>query len=101
MDNNKTYWIRWLVGILWAGIVLIISIIGNNVIANEKENIKRNEETCNKVEKVKEEHSSRIVELEKQYTRIDTKLEYIDEGIREQKVVNAKILEKLDKLQSP
>ena len=86
-NNGKTYWIRWLVGIMWGALVMILMLIGNNVIANEKASRARDDKQV-----------ARIQELERQYTRIDTKLGYIDEGMREQKIVNEKILEKLDKL---
>ena len=37
MSNGNGYWTKWLVGILWALIITVITTIGTNLIASDKD----------------------------------------------------------------
>ena len=49
-NNGETMkWIHWLVGIIWGALLLIITTIGTNVIANERGNVSEHAKTRDRV----------------------------------------------------
>jgi len=79
--NGKNWWIRWLVGSLYGIVLLAVTTLATNVIANDKSSRDRDSKIEYEVSGVKE-----------QLARIDTKLIYIERGQEEQKVNIQRIL---------
>jgi len=43
MSTNNGYWVKWLVGILTTLIITALTMMGNNVIANDKDSRERDD----------------------------------------------------------
>ena len=88
-NGEKTYWVRWLVGTLWAVVFVSITTLATNLIANDKDSRNRDIGLDDRIDKIEQCAASTNV-----------KLAYIEESLKEQKEMSKEQLRILQTLQT-
>ena len=66
MATNGNGWVKYLVGVLVSILISIVTLMGTNVIANDKDSRKRDMSIEEKVEKVKDEIYGELTGIRKE-----------------------------------
>lgn len=73
-NNGRNWWIRWLVGSLYALIILAITTIATNVIANDRQSRDRDDDIKTMVYEQERRNAERFEAILCQLTEIKTQV---------------------------
>jgi len=83
MANGNNGWVKWLVGSLFVVLTSVISVMGNNVIANENKRVKDAKEIRKEIKKGDEKVRD---DLTKSIQRVEDKVEKVQDKVDEIRV---------------
>jgi len=95
--NGNGQWVKWTAGILASVFISVLTILGNNVIANENKRVTDSKEIRSEMkasdEKILDKVEHKVEKIDEKIVRLDDKIETYQ---MEQRSVNMAILDKLD-----